>query len=215
MPRCLGLFLTKMVSTTSARYKAVHRHPAPSPPSSRVPRNLLMAKPQIVLIPGAWHKPECFSIIIPKLEAHGYTVHTRQMPSVTESDPPTDLSRDVAAARDLVTKAIGGGNDVVVVPHSWAGLVAGSAFGGMGKKEREAKGEKGGIVRAAYMCAFMAPEGVSLLDAIQHQIPDWWYIGVRDHHLLLRCCSFGLLVRRRGYGFDETASSLYRFLFFP
>ncbi|KAJ4289592.1 hypothetical protein N0V90_010921 [Kalmusia sp. IMI 367209] len=135
-----------------------------------------MAKPQIVLIPGAWHTPECYSIIIPKLEAHGYTVHTRRLPSVTDSNPPKDLSQDIAAVQDLVTKAIGSGNDVVVIPHSWAGIVAGSALGGFGKKQREAKGEKGGVVRAGYMCAFMAPEGVSLVDAIQGQIPEWWSV---------------------------------------
>lgn len=49
---------------------------------------------------------------------------------------------------------------------------------GLGKKEREANGEKGGVVRTAYMCAFMAPEGVSLLDSLQGKIPDWWYVEV-------------------------------------
>lgn len=98
------------------------------------------------------------------------------------SDPPTDLTKDIAVLRDLVTKAIGDGNDVVVVPHSWAGIVAGSALIGFGKKEREAKGEKGGVVKTAYMCAFLAPEGVSLIDALQGQIPDWWYEEVGSRH---------------------------------
>lgn len=83
-----------------------------------------MSKPQLVLIPGAWHTPEAFSHIIPKLESHGYAVHTSQLPSVdpNPADPPTDLSKDVAVVRDLVIKAIGDGKDVVVVPHSWAGM---------------------------------------------------------------------------------------------
>jgi hypothetical protein len=85
----------------------------------------------------------------------------------------------VAAVRELVIKAIGDGNDVIVAPHSWSGIVAGSALSGMGKKEREAKGEKGGVVRTAYMCSFMAPKGVGLIDALQGQIPEWWYPDVR------------------------------------
>lgn len=139
-----------------------------------------MSKPHIVLVPGAWHTPECFSLIIPKLESHGYKVHSRQMPSVGSETPPEDLSQDIAALRELVTEAIASGNDVVVVPHSWSGIVVGSALGGLSKKEREERGEKGGVIRAAYMCSFMAPEGVSLMDALQHQIPDWWEVKVRS-----------------------------------
>lgn len=140
-----------------------------------------MSKPQIVLIPGAWHSPIAFESIIQKLESHGYTVHSRQLPSVgSDANPPEDLTRDIAAVRDLVTTAIGGDNDVLVVPHSWSGIVASSGLVGYGKKQREEKGEKGGITRLAFMCAFVVPEGVSLLDALQHQIPEWWEVKVRS-----------------------------------
>lgn len=140
-----------------------------------------MSKPQIVLLPGAWHYPSCFSLVIPKLEAAGYTVHTTQLPSVTDHDPPKDPSADVAAVQSVVDKAIGSGNDVIVFPHSWAGIVAGSALVGYGSKEREAKGEKGGVVRFGYMCAFMTPEGGSLADFNQgQQPPTWWAPKVSD-----------------------------------
>lgn len=136
-----------------------------------------MSKPQIVLIPGAWHTPACFGDLTKRLESHGYTVHSTQLPSVGNDDnPPEDLSRDIAAVQDVVTKAIGEGNDVLVVPHSWAGIVAGSGLVGYGKTQREEKGLKGGVVKGAYMCSFIVPEGVSLMDAIQHQIPDWWEV---------------------------------------
>ncbi|KAJ4369969.1 hypothetical protein N0V83_005733 [Neocucurbitaria cava] len=74
-----------------------------------------------------------------KLRDAGYTVHSRQLPAVGNPNPPSDLSADIAAVRALVEEAIGDeGNDVVVVPHSWAGILAGSALTGLGKKEREA-----------------------------------------------------------------------------
>jgi pimeloyl-ACP methyl ester carboxylesterase len=133
-----------------------------------------MSKPQIVLLPGAWHLPVCYSLIIPKLEAAGYTVHTTQLPSITNNDPPTDLSADIATVRTIVDKAIGSGNEVIVVPHSWAGIVAGSALVGYSIKDREANGGKGGVLRCAYMCAFMLPEGVSLMDTVQGQPRTWW-----------------------------------------
>ncbi|KAK7185317.1 alpha/beta-hydrolase [Paraphaeosphaeria sporulosa] len=135
-----------------------------------------MSQPQIVLFPGAWHLPTCYSLIIPKLEAAGYTVHTTQLPSVTDKDPPKDLSADIAVARAIVDKAIGSGNDVIVVCHSWSGIVVGSALVGYSKKEREEKGKEGGVVRCGYMCAFLAPEGLSLTESIQGPPPTWWTI---------------------------------------
>ncbi|KAF1844641.1 uncharacterized protein K460DRAFT_250316, partial [Cucurbitaria berberidis CBS 394.84] len=113
--------------------------------------------------------------ITSKLQDAGYTVHSRQLPAVGNPKPCSDLSEDIAAVRSLVEEAISEGNDVVVVPHSWAGVVAGSALEGLGKKEREAAGKKGGVVRAAYIAAFILPEGVSLKDTLPG-IPDWWDI---------------------------------------
>lgn len=159
----------------------------------------LKSKPQLVLIPGAWHKPICFSIIIPKLEAAGYTVHTTQMPSVTDKDPPEDLTADIAALRQLVDKAIGPGEDVVVISHSWAGTVASSALVGYSKDSREKTGKKGGVVRCGCMglprytnfaradfipyrpdmTSFMIPEGVGLMDAFEGLPPSWWTLEVR------------------------------------
>ena len=137
-----------------------------------------MSKPQIVFIPGAWHSPAAFETISKKLEDLGYGVHSRQMPSVGNDNPPEDLSQDIAALREIVAQAIGDGRDVIVVPHSWAGIVTGSGLVGLGKMQREEKGEKGGVVRGAYICSFITPEGVSLMDSLQHQIPDWWDIEV-------------------------------------
>ncbi|KAF2002521.1 alpha/beta-hydrolase [Amniculicola lignicola CBS 123094] len=138
----------------------------------------MATKPQIVLVPGAWHTPEAFSDIKGKLESHGYTIHARQLPSVGSNPPPEDLSQDITALRALITEAIGEGNEVLVVPHSWSGLITGSALSGYGIDKRAENGEKGGIRRLAFMCAFVVPEGVALLDTIQGKIPDWW--EVRD-----------------------------------
>jgi hypothetical protein len=138
-----------------------------------------MSKPQIVVIPGAWHGPFYMDAVSSKLEQLGYTIHARQMPAVGASNPPKDLSEDVAVARSLVEEAIGSGNDVIAIVHSWGGIVAGTGFVGLGKKEREAEGKKGGLIRVGYLAAFIVPEGVSLLDAIGGSPPPWFDIQVR------------------------------------
>lgn len=136
-----------------------------------------MSKPHIVLVPGAWHSPDAFATVSSKLQGHGYTIHARQLPAVGNKNPPADLSEDIAVVQSLVEDAIGDGNDVIVIPHSWGGIITGSALDKYNKKEREATGKKGGVVRVAYIAAFILPEGTCLLDAIPG-IPDWWDVKV-------------------------------------
>src|SRR5690242_875271 len=104
--------------------------------------------------------------ITSKLESLGYKIHSRQLPAVGSSNPPSDLSEDIAVVRTLVEEAIGDGNDVVVVPHSWGGIITQSALDGLGKKEREAEGKKGGVIRTGYMTAFIGPEDMTLIKSI-------------------------------------------------
>ncbi|KAH6868194.1 Alpha/beta hydrolase fold-1 [Alternaria rosae] len=138
-----------------------------------------MTKPQLILIPGAWHTPSAFLPLNTKLNALGYTTRARQLASVGSTDhPTTDLSADIAIVRSMIDTAIGAsGNDVVVIAHSWGGIVASSALVGFGKTEREALGKKGGVVRCGYIAASMLPEGVSLMDSMNHTFPPWCKIS--------------------------------------
>ncbi|KAI4912126.1 uncharacterized protein J4E92_010171 [Alternaria infectoria] len=148
-----------------------------------------MTKPQLVLIPGAWHTPSAFSLLTTELHALGYTTHARQLASVGGTTPTTDLSADIAIVHSMINTAIGdSGNDVVVLAHSWGGIVASSALVGFGKTEREAQGKTGGVVRCGYIAASMLPEGVSLMDSVNHTFPPWTeisgpYIHALDPHV--------------------------------
>lgn len=140
-----------------------------------------MSKPQIVLVHGAWHNPAAFAPLTSRLEPLGYTIHVPDLPSVGSSSPPEDFSQDIAALRAVVDTAIGTGNDVVVICHSWGGMVGGSALVGYSKSEREAEGKTGGVVRCGYLAAFMAPVGVSLLDLTGGQYMPWYDVKVSDN----------------------------------
>lgn len=139
------------------------------------------SKPHLVFLHGAWHSPAYFAKITSLLQEHLYVIHARQLPGVGVPplwNPPTDLSEDIAAARSLVDYAIADGNDVVVVCHSWGGIVAGSALVGYSKEEREHRGLKGGVVRVGYMCAFMMDEGASLQSGGGEEYPPWTEVEV-------------------------------------
>jgi pimeloyl-ACP methyl ester carboxylesterase len=139
-----------------------------------------MSKPHIVLVPGAWHAPFYMDTLVSKLQDLGYTIHARQMPSVGNPSPPTDLTQDIATLRSLVSDAIGSANnDVVVICHSWGGIVTGSGLVGLSKTERLAEGKSGGVVKTGYIAALIVPEGVSLMDAGGDRQPEWFDIQVK------------------------------------
>ncbi|EUC36262.1 hypothetical protein COCVIDRAFT_41677 [Bipolaris victoriae FI3] len=130
-----------------------------------------MTKPHIVLVPGAAHTPACMVPLMEKLQALGYTTHCQQMASVGNPNPPSDLSEDIGVLRRTVEEAIGKGNDVIVAPHSWGGVVTGTGLKGLSKEEREAQGLKGGVVRIAFMASFVLPEGRTLMSTA-HKSPS-------------------------------------------
>jgi len=133
-----------------------------------------MPRPTLIFVPGAWHTPEVFTAVISRLEPLGYKCIGHSNPAVAHKPAVKDLQPDITALREAVLKEIDSGNDVVVVSHSWSGIVAGSALDGLGKSHREERGEKGGVVRIVFMCAFVAMEGVSLFDSIGRTPSDLW-----------------------------------------
>ncbi|KAH6625548.1 Alpha/beta hydrolase fold-1 [Boeremia exigua] len=144
----------------------------------------MSSKPQIVFVPGAWNSPEGLTDLVENLESHGYTTHTCQLPSVGSKSPPKDLLEDIKAVQDVIEKAIGNGNDVIVASHSWGGIVVSSAAVGYDKTTRQAQNFKGGVVRLAYMASFLLPEGVSMINACGDQVPE--FINIEGPYAIVK-----------------------------
>ncbi|KAJ4378913.1 hypothetical protein N0V86_005789 [Didymella sp. IMI 355093] len=168
---------------------------------------MISSNPQIVLLAGAWHSPPYFAKITSLLQDQLYVVHSRQLSSVgvpPSWTPPESLVQDTAIARALLDYAIGEGNDVVVICHSWGGTVAGSALVGYGKEERAKKGLKGGVLRVGYMCAFMIDEGTSLHEMAGGEYPPWYdinglYVKVKKPEVMYN----GLSKDEQAYWFSQ------------
>jgi hypothetical protein len=132
-----------------------------------------MSKPTLIFVPGAWHTPEVFKTIINKLSAHGYRCIPVPLSAAGYEPAVSDLQPDINTVHRIVHSEVDQGHDVVVVAHSWGGIVAGGALDGLGKTERENDGLRGGVVKLAYICAFIPPEGVSLAMALGEKDPEW------------------------------------------
>jgi len=138
-----------------------------------------MPKPALVLVPGAWHTPQAFEKIIPKLEAKGFDCFPLSLPSVGMVPPVKDLEADIQTVRRAVTELCEAERDVAVVSHSWGGLPVNSALDGLSKAEMTSNGAKAGVVKLIFLCAFVVPVGISVFDALGQKVPDLWRIEVR------------------------------------
>lgn len=121
------------------------------------------SKPHIVLIPGALHTSEAYHLIVPLLSKAGYEATALTLPSVGAEPPIKSLDPEIAHVRNTVIPLIEKGEDVVVVMHSYGGAAGGTSLRGLSKAERQSKGETGGVKSLVYLCAWMIPEGQSVM----------------------------------------------------
>jgi len=136
-----------------------------------------MAKPVFICTPGAWHTVECFGKVTRILEEKGFEVHGVNWPSIVRA-PVFSTDDDIATIREAVSKEADGGNDVIVICHSWSAAPVNSAVADLSKAEREKQGKKGGVVKLVFLCAFVVPEGVSMMDAVGGKPSALWNIQV-------------------------------------
>lgn len=118
-----------------------------------------MARPTIVLCPGAWHGPEAFSLIRPKLTDAGHKVIEVDWPSVSRPAEIESFDDDIAYLSAILAAETDAGNEVVIVSHSWSGLPVVSTAGPFGASERAKQGKKGGVVKLLFIAAIVVPGG--------------------------------------------------------
>ncbi|KKK14460.1 hypothetical protein P175DRAFT_0551483 [Aspergillus ochraceoroseus IBT 24754] len=133
----------------------------------------MASKPTIILVPGAWHSPDCYDRVIEYLHEAGYKTEKVHLPSVGPPEHYTDFSADVAHVRKYIEKAVNAGQKVVVVVHSYGGLPGNEAIKDLDLKTRQSRGLEGGVSHLFLCCSFVVSEGSSLLGAIGDTDPSW------------------------------------------
>lgn len=121
--------------------------------------------PIILLVPGAFGTPAGYDPILPYLKEAGFTTHPGPYPSLNPSDPSTaTCAKDIASLRDDVLRPlIEQGNDVIILAHSFGGVIASSAAKGLDKQARE--GQAGGVVGLIYIAGNITLDNESLSEA--------------------------------------------------
>ncbi|PYH82492.1 alpha/beta-hydrolase [Aspergillus uvarum CBS 121591] len=127
------------------------------------------AKPIFVFVPGAWHTPDTFDIIRDLLRQRGHDTDAVANQSAGAADP----SRALRALADQ-------GCSIVVVAHSYGGIVAAGAVEGLGYTSRARAGQPGGVIQVVWMAAFVTPKDKSLLEMLGGNWLSWMSFTTPD-----------------------------------
>ncbi|CAI7625443.1 unnamed protein product [Penicillium glandicola] len=135
-----------------------------------------MDKPTFVFSLGAWLTPIVFDALRDRLNTLGYPSKCPAHPSIGAEPPSLTLEDDVASMRRVLTTLADEGKDIVLVAHSYGGVVASAASEGVVKHVRAEIGKPGGIVKVVYLAAFALDKGQSLLGVLGGDYLPWMKI---------------------------------------
>lgn len=136
-----------------------------------------MSQPTFVVSLGAWSSPVVFDALRSELRSRGFPSECPSHPSAG-TEPPKTLEDDVASLRSVITALADEGKDIVVVAHSYGGVVASSAVEGLVKSVRAQGGKLGGVVSIIYVAAFAIDKGQSLLELLGGNFLPWMRVEV-------------------------------------
>lgn len=129
-------------------------------------------KPVIILSHDAWHVSVHYSLLREALESRGYPVVIINHPSANSTISPNAKTQDnFNRCRSVTLSHLIAGEDVVVVIHSFRGIMAPHAILGLGSDEIESRPDKprGRILSVIYLCAFI-PEFEGILEDVQEDL---------------------------------------------
>ncbi|KAK7754319.1 hypothetical protein SLS62_003612 [Diatrype stigma] len=135
------------------------------------------SSPVILLVPGAFGTPSGFDKLLPYFKEAGLSTHPGPYPSCNPSDPATATSsNDITTLRNDVLLPLleQQQKDVVIIAHSYGGVVAGAAAKGLDKQTRSSQGKTGGsVIGLIYVAGNITVEGESLLQAVGGAYPPF------------------------------------------
>jgi len=136
-------------------------------------------KPTIAIAGGAWQTAAGFAGFAEKLEAKGYNTIVPPLPSVGGSENPLPgLPEDVTAVKKVLKELAEEGKSIILLCHSYGGVVGSCAVEGLDAGSRAKEGKTGGVVKVVFMSAFMIPKGMSLLAMLGGQPLPWMALEV-------------------------------------
>ena len=118
----------------------------------------------VLVVHGGYFLPPAWAPFIEDLKSAGFTVSCPRLPTCGDERPPKALlSDDVAAVRTAANELVEAGHSILVLCHSYGGIVASEAI----QSDLYAKDNNGkGVVRLVYLSSWLVQPGDSLMDVV-------------------------------------------------
>ncbi|KAF3041874.1 hypothetical protein E8E12_003121 [Didymella heteroderae] len=134
--------------------------------------------PTLVFTPGAWHRPICYSKVMKALqERHHIKCTSFSLPS-TSGDPNATFKDDLDVARSAIRSETSQGRDVILIAHSYGGMIANSAIKGFNEHHESTRDisqpRHGRIIGLVLIASGFTLTGLSFMDPLFHIPPPTW-----------------------------------------
>ncbi|OAL01540.1 alpha/beta-hydrolase [Phaeosphaeriaceae sp. SRC1lsM3a] len=130
----------------------------------------------LVFVPGSWHQPTCYDKVIKIIaQKHGVECTAFTLPS-TVGDPAATFKNDIDAARAAILRATNKGHDVIVIAHSYGGMVGNSAIKDLTIKDapNSLTPSTGHVVGLILIASGFTLTGLAFMDPFfGHPPPSW------------------------------------------
>ncbi|RDL30686.1 Uncharacterized protein BP5553_10031 [Venustampulla echinocandica] len=137
-------------------------------------------KPTLVLVPGAWHSAATWDKTASLLEAEQYKCVRVSLPSAAPN-PSATFFGDVEVVRNAIMAETTQGRDVVVVVHSYGGMVGNSAIKGLTRPKQNAssseKETSGHVIGLIMLASGFTVTGSSFIDGFGGKPPPIWNLN--------------------------------------
>lgn len=134
----------------------------------------MTSKTAFILVPGAWHTASTWDKVTRLLEEKGHAAIAVTLPS-TSGDPAATFGDDVTHVRDLILSEVRRGRNVVVVVHSYGGVVGESAIRGVPTAGRPSPDTTHGkVIGLALMATGFSKANMSFIDGFGGKPPPVW-----------------------------------------
>ncbi|KAK6075347.1 hypothetical protein SCUP234_07793 [Seiridium cupressi] len=128
------------------------------------------SKPVILFTHGAYHPPACYRGLTTKLEAAGFEVVAPRLASLGQGVVGITLENDAAVIRGVAESLFESGKEVVLVGHSYGGLVSAIVAKGRSVAELKAQRKQGGLKGVVYLSGTLVKQGSIVMDACNESL---------------------------------------------
>ena len=137
-------------------------------------------KPTILIVPGSFSPAHFYYGVVNSLKDAGYEALVYDLSSASRKPPQeaATLADDAELFHQKAATLADQGKDVVLVAHSYGGLVASECVKRLSKAEREEEGKQGCVSKIIFLTSVIPLVGESLQSLMGALLPEFIKVDV-------------------------------------